>query len=168
MERLDHALSHDWHVAINKFNDGKHGDNFNHTLYLAKEMADEVPRLALLFKIERTETLPKMHKPCSCCEARPIAKNELTCCLGVKCAGCPMLHALEKATRSPEEIDIMKAWTCATHIATECGPGRHVDTSEGFILTTDDRMYWDGVYASLAAGDELDADEQNTKECGNG
>jgi hypothetical protein len=62
-----------------------------------------------------------------------------------------MLHALEKAQLTPEQIDQAKAWTCVAHILSECGPGRYIDTSEGFILTTDDRMYWDGVYANLGA-----------------
>lgn len=156
MERLETKLSHDWHAAINRFNERnrEQGLPFNHTMYRAKDLADEVPRLTMLFKAERTDTLAKVHQPCSCCAPRPIAKNELTCCLGIKCAACPMLHALEKTEHAtPDQIDQIKAWTCAAHILEQSGAG-HVDTSEGFILTTDDRMYWNGVYESLATNSD--------------
>lgn len=47
-----------------------------------------------------------------------------------------------------EDKDLAKAWTCAGHIVTEGG-----DTAnEGFVLTVDDRMYWDNVYHSLSQG----------------
>jgi hypothetical protein len=45
-----------------------------------------------------------------------------------------------------EERDEAKAWTCATHIISKGGD----IAGEGFILTTDDRMYWDRLHASLA------------------
>lgn len=151
MERLHHSMSHDWHVQINRFNDGKHGDDRASFMYEAKTLADEVPRLAMLFKMERTDTLTKTHQTCSCCAPKPIAKNELTCCLGTKCAACPMLHALDNVENAtPDQIDMMKAWTCAAHIVSEGGDM----AGEGYILTTDDRMYWDGVYESLAQSDD--------------
>lgn len=57
-----------------------------------------------------------------------------------------------------EQQDAAKAFTCVTHILTEVASRRaadcgHIDTSEGFILTVDDRMYWDTVYAHLSAAD---------------
>lgn len=152
MERLDHAISHEWHVAINKFHDGKSGTGeWQHFMYEAKALADEVPRLAMLFKMQREKALPKEHQQCSCCEPEAIAENVLTCCLGTKCAECPMLLALDAAKLEPEQIDMAKAWTCAAHVVSNGGD----IAGEGYILTTGDRMYWDRVYENLAATDEM-------------
>ena len=114
-------------------------------------MADEVPRIARLFGLERRGELPKTHKQCSMSPTVPIPENHLKCCLGVKCAECPELLALGKIERAtPEDIDLAKAWTCAAHIAGEGG-----DTmNEGYVLTVSDRMYWDTVCESLSQDDE--------------
>ena len=41
-KRLDHRFSHEWHVAINQFHDGKIGStDLRSWLYEAKTMADE-------------------------------------------------------------------------------------------------------------------------------
>jgi hypothetical protein len=149
MERLGHKISHEWHVAINKV--AKVGDpNWPHFMYEAKTLADEVPRLAVLFKMEREKKLPQIHKQCSMSAPEPIKENHLSCCLGKKCAECPYLLALDAAKLEPEQIDTAKAWTCASHILSKGG-----DTAgEGYLMTVDDRMYWDNVYPNLAAGDE--------------
>lgn len=147
MERLNHTFSHEWHVAINKHvqtgADFK-GDRF---MYEAKKMADEVPRLALLFKHAREGSLPKTHQQCSHQAPVPVMDNHLSCCLGVKAATCPHLLALEQIKDCmPEDIDVAKAWTCAAHIIASGG-----DTiGEGYMLRVDDRMYWDNVYANMA------------------
>jgi hypothetical protein len=152
IERLHHSLNHEWHVAINKFHDGKVGTGeWKHWMYEAKSMADEVPRLAILFKMQREQSLPTEHRQCSHAEPVPVPNNELTCCLGTKCASCPMLLALDQAKLEPEQIDIIKAWTCATHIVSEGGD----HAGEGYIMTTDDRMYWDRVYSNLAASNDI-------------
>lgn len=149
-DRLDHRFSHEWHVAINRFHDGKHGDDRRSFMYEAKAAADEVPRLTMLFQAERLGKLPLVHQQCSCCPPQPIPTNHLTCCLGTRCSECPMLKALDAAELSADQIDIAKAWTCVTHIIGEGGDM----AGEGYILTVDDRMYWDNVYQSLAASDE--------------
>lgn len=96
--------------------------------------------------MEREGILPQEHQQCSRQDPEPIT-NRLTCCLGVVCAECPYLLALERAEGvPPEKIDEMKAWTCAAHILMSGGDR----AGEGYILTTSDRMYWDRVYASLA------------------
>lgn len=152
-ERLDNRFSHEWHVAINRFHDGKAGTGeWKRFMYEAKSAADEVPRLALLFKMEREKKLPETHQQCSCCPPEPVPSNHLTCCLGTKCAACPMLLALEQAKLTPEQIDLAKAWTCTAHILSDGGD----IMNEGYILTVDDRMFWDNVYQSLAASDEPD------------
>ena len=154
MNRLDHDMSHEWHVAINRFH---HGDDaprreHEHWMYEAKAMADEVSRLALLFKIEREGNLRKVHVQCEHCspEHEHIADNHLTCCLGTGCRACPFLLAIDKANLADEQKDQAKAWTCAAHIVSKGGD----PAGEGYLLTKDDRMYWDRVYENLAASDD--------------
>ena len=65
-ERLDHRFSHEWHVAINQFHDGKIGSpDWRRWMYEAKTMADEVPRMTMLFKRERDGLLKSVHTQCS-------------------------------------------------------------------------------------------------------
>lgn len=152
MKRLEYPLNHEWHVAINRHNSGKMGTtDWKRWMYEAKTMADEVPRIARLFGLERRGELPKTHKQCSMSPTVPIPENHLKCCRGVKCAECPELLALDKIERAtPEDIDLAKAWTCAAHIASDGG-----DTmNEGYVLTVSDRMYWDTVCESLSQDDE--------------
>lgn len=152
MKRLEYPMSHEWHVAINRHHDGKIGTpDWKRWMYEAMAMADEVPRMALVLGRERRGELTKTHKQCSMTPAVPVPGNHLTCCLGVKCAECPELLALDKMERvTPEEIDTAKAWTCAAHIVSEGG-----DTmNEGYLLDVSDRMYWDNVCESLSQGDE--------------
>jgi hypothetical protein len=127
-------------------------------LYEAKEMAGEVPRLTLLFKLARTDGLAKVHQQCSHAEPEPVPQNHLTCCLGVKCHECPELLALEKMEATPEQIDEAKAWTCCTHIAFSGGDVMR----EGYLLTVDDRMYWDRLYSNLAQTSDPDGDPEET------
>ena len=151
MERLGHKISHEWHVAINKYNGDKFGkDTYASFMYEAKTLADEVPRLAVLFKMEREKKLPQIHKQCSMSAPEPIKENHLSCCLGKKCAECPFLLALDTAKMEPEQIDTAKAWTCAAHIISKGGDVG----GEGYLMTVDDRMYWDNVYSNLAMTDE--------------
>lgn len=68
------------------------------------------------------------------------------CHRGVKTRECPHLLALEKIERcTPDDVDTVKAWTCAAHIVST---GDFM--GEGFLLRVDDRMFWDNVHASLA------------------
>lgn len=176
------GFDHAWHVAINEYaapyphnpsvaaeQDGKA------FLYQAKHAAHEVPRLALLFAREREGKLVQLHRQCSHDHTgQPVIDNHLTCCLGVECRKCPHLAALDRVqtrragewesrdgtpTYVPREVpipdeqrDLLKAWTCVTHILMRGG-----DTAgEGYVTTVDDRMYWDNVYASMRAGMELE------------
>lgn len=149
MNRLDERFSHEWHVAINKFCWPSEGERkYLRWMYEAKAMADEVPRLAALFRAERECMLPRVHRQCSRSPSEPIPENHLTCCLGVKCAECQALTALNDMDASAEQIDAAKAWTCAAHIASEGGD----PMNEGYVLRVDDRMYWDQVYTSLSSG----------------
>lgn len=147
MSRKDH----EWHVALNQYN--QIGGEFRHWMYRAKEASREVGRLARLFRAEREGTLPKIHRQCSLSPAEPIPENKLTCCLGVVCNECPHLKAIRMAKLSEQDAYDAMAWTCVGHILEESAT-KHVDTSEGFILTTDDRMFWNNVYQSMAATDD--------------
>lgn len=152
-------LTHSWHGAINQFihpPEAKHDHEHwkkNRSMYWAKTAFGEVERLPMLFEMERTGKLAKTHKACAHCGPPPqeVQDNHLTCCLGVECRACPMLVALDSVDCTDEERDQIKAWTCIAHILSSGGDV----ANEGFILTTDDRMYWDSVHQSLASADQL-------------
>ena len=148
MDRLQYPLSHEWHVAINGFCSPKMGgDDWPRWMYEAKTMADEVPRMVMLFRQERENALPQTHQQCSMQAPVPVKDNHLTCCKGVKTRECPHLLALEKIERcTPADVDTAKAWTCAAHIVSSGGDMM----GEGYLLRVDDRMFWDNVHASLA------------------
>ena len=174
---------HAWHSALNDYSapfadarrdtfgpPGPADADGKRFMYEAKRMAEEVPRLALLFGMERRHELPQVHHQCSRDHhGTDVPDNHLTCCLGVECRACPHLAAIDalperfmrwerdaegKATSMvtepvpDEQRDAMKAWTCATHIVMRGGDSE----GEGYVLRVDDRMYWDSLYRSLASG----------------
>ena len=151
MERLQYPLNHERHVAVNRHSNewrkaGKKWGDMRF-MYEAKSMADEVPRMVMLFRQERESALPQTHQQCSMRAPVPVKDTHLTCCKGVKTRECPHLLALEKIERcTPADVDTAKAWTCAAHIASTGGD----IMNEGFLLRVDDRMFWDNVHASLA------------------
>lgn len=173
--RLPRGVDHPWHVAINQY-EGAYERNVSETgfaptrdgkkfMYEAKKLAEEVPRIALLFGMERRGELVQRHHQCSHDhEGQAVIDNHLTCCLGVACRACPFLASIDTVTTARdysvrpsievevtgEQRDVMKAWTCAAHIAMRGGDS----ANEGYILTTDDQMYWSNLYASLSGGDE--------------
>jgi hypothetical protein len=134
-----------WHKNINNLSVGKTWIGWR---YLARHMAEELPRLVRLFAMERLGTLPKIHQQCS--QSKPVAleDNHLSCCLGTECRKCEHLLGLKNETLSGEELDLVFAWSCIAHIAVS---GDMVDSSEGFILTESDKEYWSEVYSSLAS-----------------
>lgn len=139
-------FDHEWHVALNKFNSV--GGEFHHWMYEAKNAYNELHRLPRLFKAEREGTLTKTHKQCSFSAPVELTENFLTCCLGKKCAECSFLKAIDQAQIPDPEKDIAKAATCVGHILSD--PGSK-DTSEGYILTEDDKMFWQNVYKNMSA-----------------
>ncbi len=137
------SFDHEWHVCLNKYN--SIGDDFRHWMYEGKRAHEESTRLIFLFQEERAGLLTKTHKQCSSSKEIPVENNHLTCCLGTKCADCPHLAAIESGRMSDLEKDTAKAWTCVSHILHSIGSGQHIDTSEGYLQTVDDRMFWEGV-----------------------
>ena len=69
MERLQYPLNHEWHAAVNRHSDERRaaGNEWRKTrfMYDAKTMADEVPRMVMLFRQEREGALPQTHQQCS-------------------------------------------------------------------------------------------------------
>ena len=142
---------HEWHVALNKYNSPKMGEDYQHWMYEAKAAALEVERIARVFKAEREGTLKKLHKQCSMSEPVELKENFTTCALGQKCRECPHLIAIAAAKMPIEQVDMAQAWTCVGHILIELGKWPYIDTSEGFILTEDDKLFWQTMYKSSMA-----------------
>lgn len=141
-------MSHDhtWHRALNAYN--KIGGEFRHWMYETMNLRNELPRLALLFKKERNGELTKTHRQCSLSPTQEVIDNHLSCCLGIECRKCP--HLLALSAENETILDEAKAFTCATHILHELGSGKHIDTSEGYLLTEDDKMFWKQTYESMS------------------
>ncbi len=142
-------FEHRWHVALNDFNRIR-PDGFAHWMYEAKRMSQELKRLPALFKKERLGELSKIFQYCSFSAKEEIAENFLSCCLGKRCTECQYLKAIDVETMTPEERDESKAYTCVSHILHTIGSGQHIDTSEGYILTEDDRIFWQRTYESMS------------------
>lgn len=154
------GFDHRWHVAINAHAQAAGFDGMRF-MYEAKTLFQEVPRLRLLFAMERAKTLPTEHVQCRMCSPspQPVVDNKLTCCLGVVCRECPHLLAIESGDLSDDEKNLAKAVTCATHIVSEGGDV----ANEGFITTDEDRMFWEGVYRSLSQPEPpMASEEENT------
>ena len=149
-------FNHEWHVAINKFAMPRRGEDWPRFMYDAKEAYAEPNRLAILFERERTGKLRKVHKQCSLSPTVSIPENYLSCCMGKKCKECEFLAAIDQAEITPEEQDTAKAWTCVTHILQNGGDV----AGEGFLLTVDDRMFWDNVYESMSYDPENEEKEE--------
>jgi hypothetical protein len=100
MERPTYPMSHDWHVSVNQHQDRQReaGKDWSEArfMYEAMHMADEVPRMALLFKAEREDALPKQHQQCSMQAHEPVKDNHLSCCRGGQGARVPALACAGK------------------------------------------------------------------------
>lgn len=153
MAREDDDRRHAWHVAVNQYVHPLNGITRSEDcgfMYAAKDAADEVLRIQSLFKAEREGTLPLVHQQCSRSPEVPLEKNGLGCCLGVRTEVCPYLLALDQIKGTDDDRDRAKAWTCATHILMSGGD----PAGEGFILTDEDVLYWQTLYANMAAAEE--------------
>lgn len=107
--------THDWHRALNG---SGINDMADHWMYTAKMISDEVPRMILLFELER-KGMPDTFKMCAHDPkpATPLPDNHLKCALGEECRECPHLNRIESSENMTDEAkDEAKAWTCATHV----------------------------------------------------
>jgi hypothetical protein len=119
--------SNEWHGALN----GKGlGEQAPHWMYTAKMISDEVPRMILLFELER-KGLPSSYKMCGH-DPRPptpLPDNHLRCELGKECRKCPFLARIESNEKMTNEAkDEAKAWTCATHVLLESKMDRYMES----------------------------------------
>jgi hypothetical protein len=115
-----------WHSALNGQGIGNQAP---HWMYTAKMVADEVPRMILLFEQER-RGLATHYKMCGHDPrpATPLPDNHLRCELGKECRKCPFLARIEaKEDMTNQAKDEAKAWTCATHILLESKPERYFE-----------------------------------------
>ena len=137
----------EWHGALNGQGIGNQAP---HWMYTAKMVADEVPRMILLFEHER-RGLATHYKACAHDPrpATPLPDNHLRCELGKECRKCPFLARIEaQAGMTNEAKDEAKAWTCATHILLESKPERYF---EQFLRDKGDDAFDDRLAASFAA-----------------
>lgn len=129
-----------WHQAINAYSDdpqyfprptdGRSKD-WPRMMYTAMKVSDEVPRMAMLFQMERERGMPASFKMCAHDPrpAKPLPDNHLRCGLGKECRKCPHLAAIDRSERmTPEAKDEAKAWTCATHFLLESSPDVFVES----------------------------------------
>jgi hypothetical protein len=158
MKLLGGDINHEWHVSINNHAtiQQARAKEWPGWMYQCKHAVEEVPRLALLFEMERTQKLRKIHRQCSHSTTEQVSDNHLSCCLGEECRKCQHLLSMDQAKILPEQRDWIKAWTCVGHILASGG-----DVSgEGFLMTVDDRMYWDRVYEHLSMPEPPDQTAQ--------
>lgn len=170
---------HLWHCWINQRQDGRKGDEWEHSLYEFKHMVEWLQygheRIAQAFE----GRLPKTHRQCSHSPEETVPGNVLKCCIGTEVVKCEILASLrasveENRTRATKyknpyegftDADLYRlmSFTCAWHIYTTATgtPNRYwaIDTSEGYMLDVTDRMFWDRVHESMAMPVEEDEDE---------
>ena len=162
IEILSHEENHRWHSWINKVSGilAKENKMLDRTVYEFKSMLDWLSyghiKLAEAFE----GRLPSIHRQCSHQPEEQIKQNMLRCAIGKNVLECPILASLkadyEEHVKPPLESEslfkIMSA-TCAFHVmqkATAMTEGFRLDTSEGYMQDTSDRMYWERVYESMA------------------
>lgn len=179
----ERSLEHIWHVWINKRQDAERKANpehkHEHSLYEFKSMLEFLSYGKNVIRDAFENKLPTIHKQCSQSPEIPIVSNILKCARGEVVTTCPILLHLkatfdeavnrvlpfsgEKAygDLTPEAVYDLMAKTCAWHIykesvnATDEWGG--IDTSEGWVMDTSDRMFWDTVYSHMA-GDDPDTE----------
>lgn len=170
------VLDHIWHVWINKRQNERGYDKWEHSLYEFKSMLQFLTYGAKQIQTAFENRLPQTHRQCSHqpVEQLPVL-NTLRCSRGgVDVTQCPILLSLresfeEERTRvyafndEPANPDLkseavydLMAKTCAWHIYTEATgtpEGHHfsIDTSMGYLMDETDRIFWDRVHSNMAA-----------------
>lgn len=164
--------SHIWHVFMNRLCENDH----DHTLYEFKNMMEWLSygheKIAQAFE----NRLPSTHRQCSRTEPEEIPSSTLMCAIGKNVTECEILKQLRAtidehkamprgfyADFTDEGMYRLMSFTCAWHIlktATKMQDGwGGVDTSEGYMQDTSDRMFWERVYRSMGASDGVDIKE---------
>ena len=155
---------HLWHVWLNRWNKP---NQFDHSMYEFKSMLQFLQYGARQLEQAFTETLPATHRQCSHSGVEPIENNTLTCAFGTDVTKCEILASIRdtfstERYRYPvpdQEMYRVMANTCAWHMYTDpVRTGQLLDTSEGWLTDTSDRLYWSRVYASLGQSAEHGAE----------
>lgn len=157
---------HMWHVWINRQNENKGGDEFDHSPYEFKNVIQFLEYGHTQIADAFEGRLRKNHRQCSMQEPVSIKENVLRCaCEGTDVTKCPMLLGIkevfeEHKSRSSfydipvEHLYRTMAKTCAWHslkVAMKMGnSGMGCDLSEGLLLDESDRMFWNNVYESMS------------------
>ena len=163
---------------------------WEHSLYEFKDLIHWLQygheRIASAFE----KRLPTVHRQCSLSAPEPVPDNVLKCCIGEVVIACPILKSLRDeverqcewklpgsnrpyANFSDADLYRLMSFTCAWHIyttATGTPVGHHfaIDTSEGYMLDTTDRMFWGRLYANMAAGDPTTPEPEPLTPAGEG
>jgi hypothetical protein len=145
----------EWHRACNAEGNRQYaqGGKWPRVMYNALKISDEVPRMTMLFKLEREHAMPSSFKLCAHDPrpATPLPDNHLRCALGVECRRCEYLAAIDRSdSMTPEAKDEAKAWTCATHFLLESPP----DVSFDLVL-------WDKSDAAFECRRAIDFCDNN-------
>ena len=167
--RQRRRFDHEMHVNINRRQDAlrEKGEKWEHWIYEAKTLPNEIARLTRLFQLDRKGELPKLYKHCSLSPVEALPENSLMCCLGTEPKTCEILtQAFAGMDQFPAEmIDSAKAHVCVTHILTESAT-RLIDTSEGYVTDSTHREFWRRTYESMAAPGPDEGDELRCPNCG--
>ncbi len=156
-----------WHSWMNKQSDllKKDGSLIPSTIYEFKNMLSWLAYGHLKIAEAFQGNLPKVHRQCSMSPKEEVKEPKLTCAIGKDVLQCEILASLkaecEAYAQRPtgndpftdKEMYRLMSATCAFHVLHEAtGMTRklRLDTSEGYMQDTSDRMFWDRVYESMA------------------
>jgi len=170
MSKENRDSDHIWHVWISQRQEERQKENklWEQSLYEFKRLLAFLSYGAKQIADAFEGKLPQTHQQCS---HQPVEQlkvlNVLKCSRdGVDVTKCPILQSLSdsfeeqtKILSRPKSVlyDLM-AKTCAWHVYTKAisAPEGHqfsIDTTEGYLLDTTDRMFWDRVYSNLSETD---------------
>ena len=169
---------HIWHVWMNSGGGFEPDEQWGSrmapkSLYEFKHLLEFLDYGHQVIQQAFTGQLPKVHRQCSRTTPEPIANNCLKCsAFGTDVTDCKILLSIKTTFEAERQRELGKlgkvyehipdeemyrrmAQTCAWHIYREATrDDRFVDTSEGYLLTVGDRMFWGRVYESMAAIDQ--------------
>ena len=157
---------HLWHVFMNRLSEKDH----DHTLYEFKNTIHWLEygheKIAQAFE----GRLPSTHRQCSMSYVEAVPSPELRCAIGKNVLDCEILSQLRAvvdehrnkeqgfyADFTEEALYRLMSLTCAWHILKQAAgmqQGWRLDTSEGYMQDTSDRIFWERTYRSMAGGDE--------------
>lgn len=79
---MNSSANHIWHCWMNRLNEGKKADGWDHSIYLWKDALAFAEYGHDRIKQAFDGTLPQTHQQCSFSAPERIEQNTLRCCLG--------------------------------------------------------------------------------------